>query len=361
MKTFGLRLDALDTLFFRDGRPFNAASRAESTLPSPQSLTGALRTWLMRLMDLDFQRFSAHIRDGASFADALGEQGAAFRAIAELQVKGPWLAQLTETGVETLFLPVPAALKQIKDGNDTNAWVRSAPLQRALPGWNPPLSGMLPIWTTERRPVEAASGFVTLDGMKAFLEGRIPKPDQKRQASELFAFEERTGLQIDARSQAAQEGLIYAIKLLRLAPGIGFYARVNVPDALQSHFQEPATLPWGGEGRRVLCQQTELIKQDTKIQAPVSPLALRVFTTPCLVESPDVLSQWRPLAAALLPWQGISGWDLALGGPKPLRWLLPAGSVLYFKSEQAIPRTFCSPEAEQIGWGHYLEGVSEYV
>ena len=34
----GLRLEPLDTLFFRDGRPFDAAARASGGLPQPQPL-----------------------------------------------------------------------------------------------------------------------------------------------------------------------------------------------------------------------------------------------------------------------------------------------------------------------------------
>ncbi len=43
----GLRLDPLDTLFFRDGRPFDAANRVVGGLPNPQTLAGALRTNLL--------------------------------------------------------------------------------------------------------------------------------------------------------------------------------------------------------------------------------------------------------------------------------------------------------------------------
>ena len=40
----GLCLNPLDVLFFRDGRPFEAASRAYGGLPLPRTFAGALRT-----------------------------------------------------------------------------------------------------------------------------------------------------------------------------------------------------------------------------------------------------------------------------------------------------------------------------
>ena len=44
----GLCLNPLDVLFFRDGRPFEAASRAYGGLPLPRTFAGALRTALLQ-------------------------------------------------------------------------------------------------------------------------------------------------------------------------------------------------------------------------------------------------------------------------------------------------------------------------
>ena len=38
MSVCRLRLDALDVLFFRDGRPFAASARASTGLPTPQTV-----------------------------------------------------------------------------------------------------------------------------------------------------------------------------------------------------------------------------------------------------------------------------------------------------------------------------------
>ena len=52
--TVGLRIDPLDVLFFRDGRPFTPASRGASGLPTPQTLAGAVRTHLLQHAGCDF-------------------------------------------------------------------------------------------------------------------------------------------------------------------------------------------------------------------------------------------------------------------------------------------------------------------
>ena len=50
----GLCIDPLDVLFFRDGRPFDAASRAYGGLPLPRTIAGALRTALLASEGFDF-------------------------------------------------------------------------------------------------------------------------------------------------------------------------------------------------------------------------------------------------------------------------------------------------------------------
>jgi CRISPR-associated protein Cmr3 len=220
---------------------------------------------------------------------------------------------------------------------------------------------MLPLWLPERVNIEGLSGFVTLAGMRTFLQGAVPEPQQIYAPGQLYGAEQRTGIGINPEQQSVEEGLIYTVNLLRLQPGIGFYAECEIPEALLGLVpDQPWTLPFGGEGRRAMV--TRIAPIPWPKAPPVKPQQLRtvVLTTPAWVDSPDALKAWQPKAAALAPWQGISGWDLAQGGPKPLRWTLPAGSTLYFENDVPTP-AFCPPEAQPIGWGNYLEGVSDYV
>jgi len=53
----GLCLEPCDVLFFRDGRPFAAASYGEGGLPQPQTLVGALCTRLLEIAGCDADRF----------------------------------------------------------------------------------------------------------------------------------------------------------------------------------------------------------------------------------------------------------------------------------------------------------------
>ncbi len=353
MPVLGLKLEPLDTLFFRDGRPFTG--RAESGLPTPQTLAGALRTFFLKQLDCDFEDLGQAMREGLSFAEALAEQD--LEAIAQIQFKGPWLARWNDSD-PSLWFPVPAALRRLKGEKDLR---RLLPSKRSFSGWNPPVPDMLPLWLSEPAQVEALNGFISMGGLRSFLAGKIPQPAEIMAPSELYSFEERTGIGIEAFSQSASEGQIFAVKLLRLQEKTGFYAEIELPEKLLSLLpKENGILHWGGEGRRVAFSQVKALpwtKTEPQLQAGCK---ICLLTSPALIETPTVLNRWKPQAAALYPWQAVSGWDLALGGPKPLRWLLPAGSVLYFLNEQPLPK-LCSAEAVQLGWGTYLEGVSDYV
>ncbi|HOA52424.1 MAG TPA: type III-B CRISPR module-associated Cmr3 family protein, partial [Thermogutta sp.] len=104
-----LRLDPLDVLFFRDGRPFHEASRGESGLPRPQTLAGALRTHLLRRAGCDgdgFRKLGEYLRAGQSLEQAITSVcGAGW--IARVEVRGPWLCEEVNGTLEIL-VSIPA-------------------------------------------------------------------------------------------------------------------------------------------------------------------------------------------------------------------------------------------------------------
>jgi CRISPR-associated protein Cmr3 len=351
-----LWIEALDTLFFRDGRPFSAATRAESGLPTPQTLTGAIRTWLMRQLDCDFEALGLALRDKVSLAEALKEQSLELTQIATIQIRGPWLARKTNDQYEPL-VPVPAALRKIKAGNQIR---RLYPYSHELSGWKPALPGLLPLWLKERAEVERLEGFLNLAGLETFLAGGIP--EKTIPATDLYMSETRTGIGLDNYSLSAAEGMIYAIQLLRLCQDVGFYAEVEWPESLSGLLPEQGIpIPFGGENRQALFKPIDPAKWPQPLQPSSRQLRTQLLLTPALAEHPDWLKQLPLRAAALHPWQAVSGWDLALGGPKPLRWALPAGSVLYYDPQTKIPNPLCPGESGQLGWGITLEGVSDNV
>lgn len=356
-----LRLEPVDSLFFRDARPFEATSRAASGLPMPQTLAGAIRSLLLERHGVDFKQLGNRTRDGLSFADALAEFGPEARAVADVWVRGPWF---TVNG--GALVPVPASLRQKKGGKPCEKQgkptiFRLDPLKSPLPGWRPDEPGMLPLWRYGRETVEAVEGFLTPSGLRSFLEGGTPQADDLVPISCLYAFEDRTGIGVDAKRNTAAEGMIYGIRMLTLKPHVSLYAELSGPAlALEPLAAEPVLMKFGGEGRHVVIRAAESGEDWPSVPPEAGKGRIVLLTTPACFNG------WKPpglepLAAAVGGFQAVSGWDLARGGPKPNRFMVPAGSVYFFPSGTQLPDELVDREDAKVGWGCFVEGNWNYV
>jgi len=359
-KTLGLRLDPLDVLFFRDGRPYGPASRASSGFPVPQTLSGALRTALMVKNGCDFEALGREFRQSGDLRKALEESGAP-GWLADVRFKGPWPAKTDDTGRLDVLVPSPSTLYRAKDGE--GRLYRLSPLARArsLPGWNPPEPGMRPLWLDTSDRMEPAGGWLASDGLKAFLAGEDPGPDDLIRASDIYGQDLRTGIGIDHETKSTREGLIYGASFLALKPGFFLYAEALLPKgAGDDPFEDVQTVAFGGEGKRVCPACIEPFKwPEPHVSNGSNPLLL--LTTPGLFDS-----GWRPnvlkgrLAAASVPgYQPVSGWDMARDGPKPNRFAARAGSVYFLDTkEDNLPFSLADDPGDQsLGWGCFAKGV----
>lgn len=363
-----LNIEPVDSLFFRDARPFEPSSHAASGLPMPQTLAGAVRSVLLERHGVDFGRLGERTRSGASFAEALAEFGPAAASVAAVQIRGPWF---TLNG--DVLLPAPASLQRekasLQQEKESRKLVRLDPLRPPPPGWRPPASGMLPLWRYGQETVEAADGFLRLCDLARFLEGGWPKSDAPALAKNVLIpaknvheFEDRTGIGVDPLRNAAQEGHIYAVRMLVLKPEAGLSAELSGPDdALAPFAAEPVVMKFGGEGRHVVVS-AEQRGFDWPHVPPVSGKGRLVLLT-----TPAWFNGWKPpalnpIAAAVGRHQAVSGWDLAKGGPKPNRFMVPAGSVYFLPPAAQVPAQLVTDEEDaKLGWGCFLKGNWSYV
>lgn len=366
MTTIGLTLEPLDVLFFRDGRPFGAATSGASVLPLPQTLAGAILTALLETHGCDFTRLPSELRDRGNWAAAIASAGGP-SWIGALAVRGPWLARRQASGGLEVLVPAPAVLHADKTPQGAERKLhalRPLPPQR-LPGWRPPESapGLWPLWLRHPRPTQPATGYLTPAGVRAFLHGKSVPPDQLVHPDQLFDFDRRTGIGIDPDRLAAEESRIYGATFLALQPAVSLYAEVVLPgEAAGSALAGIETVAFGGEGRRVRVQTLDRpFSWPAQMPAGQGQKPLLLLTTPGLFRE-----AWKPaalhgrLVAAAVPGSvPVSGWDLARGGPKPNRFAAQAGSV-YFLDESLYPwpETLSDHARDaQQGWGCYLKGV----
>ncbi len=170
---FGFCLEPLDVLFFRDGRPFDASSRAYGGLPIPRTIAGALRTAMLTSGGFNLSALRSETRDDSKGPQEsmrqLLERKEAPGWVLGASFRGPWLALLDEqSGRDPVLLPllsVPSTLARVesKEKNGSGTWYRSRPEPRSLPGWSDP--DLLPLWRRGDPDAKHPGGFLTPDGI----------------------------------------------------------------------------------------------------------------------------------------------------------------------------------------------------
>lgn len=332
MTTVGLSLDPLDVLFFRDGRPFGAASRVTSGLPTPQVLAGAVRTALCE-------------RHGIPFRDALTSW------VGRLRFRGPWLSRVSDSVPLDVLLPVPATIHTGKKGMGDAVHLLKVLPEGLLP-WKP----YRPLWLKGQDNTEPATGFIDSPGLTEFLNGQKPTKGSLRKVDDLYGFDHRTGIVVSPDQFTTEEGEIYGISFLALKKGIGFYAEVVVPEGQdKSVFDGIGLLAFGGEGKRVGVRVMPQPFEFPKSSAGGSHQKKMVLlTTPCLDHEGGIPKklQGKIAAAAVNSPVAISGWDMAKGGPKPTQFAAPAGSVYFLNTNDPPPNL-----TDELGYGCTLTGV----
>lgn len=392
MRTLGLLIEPLDVLFFRDARPFSAGDQGRSQLPMPQTFAGMVKTHLMRIA-------------GLSSGDTHGNHPRSLPPErrhwwGNVCCRGPWLCTLEKgTGDEPSTLDGPllaAPADLVRLGKSADAPLgRLRPLAEAPPGWQPPEREprLLPLWHSGAEAVKPAGGFLDVDGLRTYLAGEVPNTEHLHPADALFGREPRTGIGVDAATGTAEDARIYSVSLLRLRPGVAFYAEVDLPDTAPdaaSVFPNGGVLlPWGGEGRRVRVHAV-----DPFDWAALCPAATgdedndrRLLT---LMATPGLFANraqgWKPeprgtlIAASVPKPTPVSGWDLAgraaengdaneitgAGGhPRATRWAIPAGAVYLWRRgthstspapEPGLLGLSEKPMHAAAGWGLALPG-----
>ena len=354
-----LDLRPIDTLFFRDARPFGPADQAQSGLPSPQTLAGAIRTLLLEQFGVNWDRVADGVRTLGSLQRSLERMGPEMAAVGRVEISGPWLRQASD-----VLVPAPFNLRLKKgEGHQEAPVVRLDPLRNPPPGWLPQGEGMLPLWYYGRDPLKGlgSSMYLRPVGLAAFLAGDVPSADALVGLEDLCATDARIGIGLDAATGTVAKGLIYSANLLALKLGVSFYAEVSGSrSALAPLLDSQVVMRFGGEGRYVAVESSTELFQWPGARRKAGQGRTLLLTTPAALDG------WRPRGLALVSAavgkpQPVSGWDMARGGPKPNRFMVPAGSVYFLPPDAAVPPRLGSREDSQIGWGKFLEGNWHYV
>jgi CRISPR-associated protein Cmr3 len=363
-----------DTLFFRDGQPFNQEDEGMAAVhslfpPSPSVLVGAFRAAVARSHGWQEgrERSWTEAKNGTELKDLLGDG----QNLGQLAFGPPVLLREAEDGWQRLY-PAPQHLVEGRDeeGCKQLAFLRPDE-QRSLMSdqgaavaypapTNKKLSGLKPL----------AGRWLTPAGMTAVLAGRRPGADDILEEEALLGREFRVGLGRDPASRTAREGQLYAATHIR--PIDGGRGRKAVALGLEVEGLPDDKLPKGLHpvGR---FQRTVSIEpggwQGAAAPSP-STEYLVVLTAPLRLPACD---GWRKPGVAPFGLPGelvgacldrpvmIGGWDGVGSRPLAMRAHLPAGSVLFLSAGRgeiaAAPPPSVLGEDTKWGFGQCLIGA----
>ncbi|SET12912.1 type III-B CRISPR module-associated protein Cmr3 [Anaerobranca gottschalkii] len=327
--TVTFEVEALDTLFFRDARPFTKSEEnwAQTIFPpSPSVFYGALRT-LFFAENVNQFNLAGNDNDPTK----------------ELKITGIYLAQ-----GNTSFFPAPldCIQKKFSRGQNYNQENKGFLLdlyENPIGQSSCPLKYIL-MHKGQGKAKEIEGGYLDEEELFKYLR----KEDESFNFYHLKGFlysEPKIGIGISKNWGTSQEEMLYRTEMIR-TNNLSFVLRTS-----GLKLPEQGVLRLGGEGKTAYFKKTSNI--DTSIlNLDKQEMMFKIyFATPAIFEK-GWLPRWiekdddncyfgsykglriRLLAAALGRYQSIGGFDMKKGKPKPMYRAVPAGSVYYFKLEE---------------------------
>lgn len=376
MKIF---LDPLETLHFRNGRPFDAGevNYAETIFPpTPETMQGVVRALIASYWD-PARSIAEIFREGSDLVKLIGNSSSYGR----LRITDIALVRWTGSNPVPLY-PVPAHIL-IEEKTKKRFLLKPDKLNGVLSNLPSPTQYFL-MHEKPHYKLESASGWLTESHLRLALKAKTD--DDLRdiniiQASDIFEHEFRVGIGIDSSRKAVEEGLLYSRQMIRMKKeyypseeSYGFLvemylAQEETPDTetqnsmqrLHEVLEKGGWAIMGGERRAV---RFKTVTDNNPPDVSTKKGNLLYLATPAVFSGgwkPDILPA-DPIAAAVSRYQSIGGWQLepgksGSGSNKKMRRCVPAGSVYFFDQEIDIPLAMGSDTTTQIGYGITRTGV----
>lgn len=343
-----LQLDALDPLFFRDGRPFalGEESYADGIFPPlPSTVRGALRSMWMS------ERLGVPDAD----KDAL--------ATASIGVK------LVYFGLGIAGKPVfPTPLDLFFPSSEKGTPAQPMKLIDKISASSCPPEVSHLFRAEADGKTESVHGHVLdFETMQRYLNGGVSAPFETIRLSELVKHEHKIGIGRDRETNRTKDGLLFRLVANRFEDekqgGLSLLVELNAPESQPLNLAKHSVLPLGGERRSVTAKKSEVVNFFPKRPKIQGKLLKIVLLTPALCNAwfPEI-SGLTLVAAAVGKPVSVGGWDVLKQEPKPMRRAIPAGSVFLFQAEseakaneiaeQLHGESLCSPgEVQMNGFG----------
>lgn len=358
MTTRFFTLSPTDTLFFRDGRPFNqddmGLAHAHSVFPPfPTTVSGAIRAALAlgRGWTPEQGSWASTPTLLEILGDGVAEHG---DRIGRLSFGPPLPVRWDDKAKRwDRLYPVPLHLV----GRPGEAWtdltlLRPGPavdcdLGPAVRLPSLPASGCPEMndWLSDGiKTIEDA--WLTARGLESVLAGKAPDPSDLVPIESLWGHEQRIGLERSPETRTAKHGMLYTSAHVRVKDGVAIGIGV---DGLPDDWKPAPVCAFGGEHRTAWIEEVAApagLSSPTIQPGPDGRVAYAVILlTPALLtvgwnlpgQSLGTLPGKIVSACTGRPVM-IGGWDGRSGNggvPRPLNPFLPAGSVWFMEAGAA--------------------------
>jgi CRISPR-associated protein Cmr3 len=321
-----IRMNALDTLFFRDGRPFTMGDESWVSgifLPYPSVVSGALRSAY-------FGENISKLKDAAANADPTNY----------LKIKT--IALIID---EQLYFPMPLDCVKEK-GEDMDKEAHPLSLFPCPPNTCSPFSWIAGYHDTTKTVENISDALIDIDTLGDYLNGQEDDIYYKNLSDHIIS-EPKIGIgrNNDTHSVKDEEGLLYRVDMRRL---VSEWESGNSPTDIFVEFEnlkisERGFMRLGGEGKAVSYEKVDIEDvPDPEISGSCFKL---YFATPTFFEHgwlPKAMNQktfiWihnglklKLMTAVIGKPLHIGGFDMKTKRPKMMRRAVPAGSVYYFE------------------------------
>lgn len=353
MSSLKITFEPIDTLFFRDGSPFNRKElQANINMifpPSPATLAGAIRAAWARAMGWDGKG-----SNNSNWDDKCKGKLGGGSELASLKFDGCYLFK----GSDPLF-PAPAHLL----GKPPVDPQKGKPTDLTL--LTPQRSFLTDLGeyqlseasnTIQGRKSLTDEWWITACGLRQILSGETPAADSLIHQSKLWSIEQRTGnYREDLVTRTTKDMALYSPQHIRLSDGISLamYAERLDESLIDTVKNQP--VPVGGESRMCwLDIEHGSLANSLKSDAPKnSKQMIQMVLTPLQLETPlkvnsdfangKVINLCNPRPIML------GGWNH--NEPKKLMPYLRAGSVIFTKTEEMQESHKISTCGNNTPWG----------
>lgn len=320
-----IEIQALDTLFFRDGKPFEMGDDnwAEGIFPPPPSVIyGALRS----------AYFAEHPAD---LALANTEKD----PTKELRIKNILLKKGND-----LFFASPLDYVQQKDNTDKNFPLKLIPADLFANNYSlryvsyPALIEDDIIKTSN---VESINKYIERVDFKDYLKEGLENDLVFTEIDEFYQIEPKIGVGLNNQTRNSAEGKLYRVGMLRMnevEKDENVFEKNKIVVEYDFGFNFiPKTIRFGAENKIAKVSETDTFNLNIELNR--SKFLKIILKTPGIFKK-----DWKPnienilkniditlIAAFVGKYQNFGGWNIIEKKPKEMRKAVPAGSVFYYK------------------------------